>query len=86
MSIRKTSRFPVNMLATASLFVLAACGGGGGGGDAPAPSSPPPAIPPPAQQMSFTVRLEGIDIRRVSNGKSLTADTSSVTQSLTFQE
>ncbi|MGD2168469.1 MAG: hypothetical protein PVF63_10210 [Gammaproteobacteria bacterium] len=86
MSIRKAFRLPANMLATTSLFMLVACGGGGGGGggDAPAAGSQPAA--PPTQQMSFTVSLEGIDVRRASNGESIAADTSGVTQNLTFEE
>ena len=83
MITRKASRLPLNMLALASLCTLAACGGGGGGGD-PAPN-PQPNLPP-VQQMSFTVSLDGIDVRRASNGESVTVDTSSVAQSLTFEE
>ena len=85
MNTRKAFRFPINVLATASLLVLGACGGGGGGGGgAPAPSPQPSGTPP--QQMSFSVSLEGIDVRRASNGESIAADTSSVTQNLTFED
>ena len=86
MSTRTAFRFPVNILATASLLILGACGGGGGGGGAAAPAPNPQPGGTPPQQMSFTVSLEGIDVRRASNGESIAADTSSVTQSLTFED
>ncbi len=80
----KATRLSLKTLALTTLCTLAACGGGGGGGGGPAPN-PQPA-PPPAQQMSFTVSLDGIDVRRASNGDSVTIDTSSVSQNLTFEE
>lgn len=82
MSTRNTFRLPANLLAIASLCTLAACGGGGGGGDAPAPAPQPN----PPQQMSFTVSLDDIDVRRASNGEVVAVDTTSVTQNLTFEE
>jgi hypothetical protein len=83
MSTRTAFGLYRNMLALASLCTLAACGGGGGGGE-PAPSPPPG--PPPARQISFTVSLEEIDVRRASNGESVVVDASSVVQNLTFEE
>jgi len=84
MSTRNTFRLPANLLAIALICTLAACGGGGGGGGGDAPAPAPQPDPP--QQMSFTVSLDDIDVRRASNGDVVAVDTSSVTQNLTFEQ
>ena len=83
MLISKAKRLPGYLLALVSLVSLAACGGGGGGGGG-APN-PQPNLPPP-QQMSFTVTLDAIDVRRASNGDTVSVDTAGVSQNLTFEE
>jgi len=81
----KVLRIPYSMLVLVSLCALAACGGGGGGGGAgPVPATQP--SPPPTRQVSFTVSLQDMAVRRASNGESITLDTSSVSQILTLEQ
>ena len=84
MLISKAKRLPGYLLALVSLVSLTACGGGGGGGGDAAPN-PQPNLPPP-QQMSFTVTLDAIDVRRASNGDTVSVDTAGVSQNLTFED
>jgi hypothetical protein len=86
MSNRTLTRIPLNIFAIASLGVLAACGGGGGGGGGSSTEPSPQPSLPPAQQMSFTVSLDAIDVRRASSGESIAVDTAGVTQSLTLEQ
>lgn len=85
MSTRTITRTMTRMLAAASLCTLAACGGGGGGGGDSGGGVAPPPAPPPAT-MSFTISLDGVDVRRASNGAAIAVDTAGVTQSLTYEE
>lgn len=83
MSTRKMkTRFPLNVLAIGVLTTLAACGGGGGGDGTPAPQ---PQLPP-VQQMSFTVSLDGMDVRRASNAEIIVVDTSGISQTQQFEQ
>lgn len=71
------------------LFAVTACGGGGGGGGG-TPTEPDRATDQPdaptASDKAFTVSLNSVDIRRVSNGEQIVVDTSAVNSgTLTFQ-
>ncbi len=64
------------VLITSSLVALTACGGGGGSSNGNSGSST--ANDNQVVTKSFTVGLSGVTISRVSNGDSLTVDTTGV--------
>jgi hypothetical protein len=72
--------YSIVYLATLTL-TLSACGGGGGGGDNDGGGGPPDG-----QTRSFSVSLEGVDVRRSSGEEEVTVDTSAATTGdLTYQ-